>query len=466
MKRTHYCGELAEKDEGKKVVLEGWIHSIRNQKKFAFIDLRDRTGFTQLFVSKKDKKTQEMVDSFLNEFVLRIHGIVKKRPDPNLKISTGKIEVSVQGIQVLNPSKPVPFAVEDEVKANEDTRLKYRYLDLRRPKMFQNLLLRHKVIKTMRDFFDSQGFLEVETPELSKSTPEGARDYLIPSRKFQGKFFALPQSPQIYKQLLMVAGIDKYFQIAKCFRDEDLRGDRQPEFTQLDLEMSFVEEEDIYSLIEKMMQYVFEKALNEKIKIPFPRMAYAEAVKKYKTDKPDTRKETKQKHSFLWVIDFPLFEENELKQVVPCHHPFTQYNKEDEKLFDSRNKNELCSIRSRSYDLVLNGTELGSGSIRIYNQGSQQKIFDFLGITKKEAEQKFGFLLKAFQYGCPPHGGFAIGLDRLLMILTESISIREVIAFPKNKHNVSLMEEAPSTVEKEQLDELGIKIKKEKKELE
>ena len=460
MHRTNYCGTLTEKDEGKEVVLEGWIHSIRNQKKFAFIDLRDRTGFTQIFVSKKDPKQSELVDSFSNEFVLRVKGKVKMRPDPNPKIPTGKIEVNAEEITVLNSSNPVPFNVEEEVKANEDTRLKYRYLDLRREKMFGNLLLRHKVIKAMRDFFDSQGFLEIETPILSKSTPEGARDYLVPSRKMQGKFFALPQSPQIYKQLLMVSGFDKYFQIAKCFRDEDLRGDRQPEFTQLDLEMSFVEEEDVYSLMEKMMKYVFSKALNEEIKIPFPRMAYSEAIKKYNSDKPDTRKETKLKNSFLWLTDFPLFEKNDEGEIVPCHHPFTQFNKEDEKLFDSKNKKDLLSIRSRSYDLVLNGTELGSGSIRIHDNKTQQKVFDFLGINEKQAKEKFGFLLEAFQFGAPPHGGFAIGLDRLIMLLTGSDSIREVIAFPKNKHAVALMENAPSEAAKKQLDELHLQNKK------
>lgn len=463
MKRTHFCGELREKDQGKKVVLEGWVHSIRNQKKFAFIDLRDKTGFTQIFVLKKKKEMAKLVDSLNNEFVLRVRGIVKKRPDPNPKIDTGKIEVTVQGIEILNQSKPLPFNIEDTVKANEDTRLKYRYLDLRREKMFSNLLLRHKVVKGMRDFFDSKGFIEIETPGLSKSTPEGARDYLVPSRKFKGKFFALPQSPQIYKQLLMVAGIDKYFQIVKCFRDEDLRGDRQPEFTQLDLEMSFVEEEDVFSVLEKMIKNVFEKVLNEKIKIPFPRITYSEAIKKYKTDKPDTRKETKLKHSFLWVTDFPLFEENELGQIAPSHHPFTQFKKEDEKKFSSKNKKELLSIRSRAYDLVLNGIELGSGSIRIHDRKDQQTVFDFLAINEEEAKQKFGFLLDAFEYGCPPHGGFAIGLDRLIMILTESDSIREVIAFPKNKSNVSLMEDTPSKVAKKQLEELAIELKKEKK---
>ncbi len=462
MKRTHYCGELRESDEGKKVVLEGWLHRIRSQKKFDFIDLRDRTGFTQIFVSKKDKEMAEKAEALGNEFVLRVKGTVKKRPDPNPKIATGKIEVTAEELEILNPSKAPPFNVENlnEVKANEDTRLKYRFIDLRREEMFQNLLLRHKVIKAMRDFFDEQGFLEIETPVLSKSTPEGARDYLVPSRKTKGNFFALPQSPQIYKQLLMISGIDKYFQIAKCFRDEDLRGDRQPEFTQLDLELSFVEEEDIYSLMEKTMKFVFEKALNEKINIPFPRMTYAEAMKKYKTDKPDIRKETKKKHSFLWVTDFPLFEENDKGNVAPCHHPFTQYNKEDEKFFDSKKKKDLLSIRSRSYDLVLNGTELGSGSIRIHDKKMQQKVFDFLGVNEKQVKQKFGFLLEAFEYGAPPHGGFAIGLDRLIMLLTETDSIREVIAFPKNKNAVALMENAPSEVSAKQLDELNLKLKK------
>ncbi|PJA16313.1 MAG: aspartate--tRNA ligase [Candidatus Diapherotrites archaeon CG_4_10_14_0_2_um_filter_31_5] len=448
MKKTNYCGELTEKDIGKKVVLEGWIRSIRNQKKFAFIDLGDRTGFTQIFVLKKNKEMEKIVDSLGNEFVLRVHGTVKKRPDPNPKTPTGEIEVTSQGIEILNKCKTLPFQIQDEVNANEDTRLKYRYLDLRRKSMYDKLFLRHKVIKSIRDLFDSENFLEIETPGLSKSTPEGARDYLVPSRIFKGKFFALPQSPQIYKQLLMVAGIDKYFQIARCFRDEDLRGDRQPEFTQLDLEMSFVEEEDVYTVIEKMIKHVFEKVLNEKIKIPFPRMTHAEAKEKYKSDKPDTRKETKLKYSFVWVTDFPLFEENDLGQIVPCHHPFTQFNKEDEKKFDSKNKKDLLSIRSRSYDLVLNGTELGSGSIRIHDRKQQNKIFDFLGITEEDAKQKFGFLLDAFEYGCPPHGGFAVGLDRLIMILTGSESIREVIAFPKNKNSVSLLEDAPSKVTK------------------
>ena len=322
--------------------------------------------------------------------------------------------------------------------------------------MRSNIWLRHKIVKSMREFFYENNFIEVETPLLTKSTPEGARDYIVPSRPYRGKFWALPQSPQIYKQLLMVSGFEKYFQIAKCMRDEDLRGDRQPEFSQLDLEMSFVEQEDIFSTIEALMKKLFKEVLGKELRIPFPRMSYEQAMKKYKSDKPDTRKETKQEFSFLWITDFPLFQLNEDKKIVSEHHPFTSPKKEDLSLLE---KTPL-KVRSTSYDLVMNGVELGSGSIRIHSPELQQKIFKVLGLSEKEAMQKFGHLITAFKFGAPPHGGIALGLDRFIMLLAKEESIRDVIAFPKNGRGIAMLEESPSEIDKKQLDELGLQFKK------
>jgi aspartyl-tRNA synthetase len=336
-------------------------------------------------------------------------------------------------------------------------RLKYRYLDLRRPNMFKQFVLRHRMYQVIRPFLNSRDFIECETPILTKSTPEGARDYLVPSRLNPGEFYALPQSPQLFKQILMVSGIEKYYQIAKCFRDEDLRADRQPEFTQLDIEMSFIDEEDIFSLFEQLMAAVFRELKGVELKTPFPRMAYAEAVSKHGSDKPDMRKEWNSELAFLWVVDFPLFKWNaEEKRWESSHHPFTNLHPEDIPLLDSAPD----KIRSRSYDLVLNGAEIGSGSIRIHDPKIQQKIFDLIGITQEEAQKRFGFLLEAFRFGAPPHGGFAFGVDRLLSILAGQESIREVIAFPKTQKAFCPLTGAPSDVDAKQLAELGVAVRK------
>jgi aspartyl-tRNA synthetase len=377
----------------------------------------------------------------------------------NEKLSTGEIEILVKELEILNPSLNPPFEIEEETEITEETRLKYRYLDLRRKKAFANLVLRSDLYKIIRAFLGSRDFIECETPILTKSTPEGARDYLVPSRVNPGQFFALPQSPQLFKQLLMVAGIEKYYQIAKCFRDEDLRADRQPEFTQLDIEMSFISEEDIFSLTEGLMQLILKEIKGVDIKTPFPRISYKEAMEKYKSDKPDLRPETKEGFAFCWVVDFPLFKYNdEEKRWESEHHPFTSPAESDLENLEA----DPGKVKSRSYDLVLNGMELGSGSIRIHNGLLQQRIFDMLGIKSEEANKRFGFLLEAFRYGAPPHGGVAFGLDRLLAILSGEESIRETIAFPKNSAAYCPLTGAPSDVEDKQLNELGITIKRRK----
>ena len=539
MKRTHTCGELREKDVKKNVVLNGWCHTRRDHGGLIFIDIRDRYGLTQIvFDPKIDKKAHKEAESLSREDVISVEGVVKNRGAKleNKKISTGKIEVFIKKIEMLNKAETPPFEVDERTKVHEEIRLKYRYLDLRKPSLQRNIIGRHKVVKIVRDYFDNQDFVEIETPILSKSTPEGARDYLVPSRVHPGKFYALPQSPQIFKQLLMVSGFDKYFQIARCFRDEDLRADRQPEFTQIDLEMSFIDEEDIYKLIEGLLKEIWKKILGVDIKIPFPRLDYEEAIDKYGIDKPDTRfklhlvnvsdivKESdfqvfksviknggivkcinakgcaeftrkdidnytefvgiyeakglawmkvtdkgldssivkffdkklqnqlikemsakkgdmlffvadkinvvneslaalrlelgkrlglidKKQYNFLWVTDFPMMEYNEEEQKnVALHHPFTSPHVKDMKLLEK----EPLKVKSRAYDVVLNGTELGGGSIRIHRRELQEKMFKALGISKREAEEKFGFLMDAFRYGTPPHGGLALGLDRII----------------------------------------------------
>ncbi|MBS3145575.1 aspartate--tRNA ligase [Candidatus Woesearchaeota archaeon] len=453
MLRTHNCGELTKKDKGKEVILSGWLHSSRVQKKFSFIDLRDRYGVTQLFL---DEKFNDQISKLGKESVIQAKGIVQVKPAPNPKLKTGEIEVKVSSIEVLNESDELPLDLSGEIESTEETRLKYRYLDLRTEKMKNNIITRYKITKSIRDSLHKQDFLEIETPMLAKSTPEGARDYLVPSRVNPKKFFALPQSPQIFKQLLMVSGFDRYFQIVRCFRDEDLRADRQPEFTQLDMEMSFVGEEDVYFAIEQLMKDIWKDVLNINIKIPFQRMTYEEAIKKHKTDKPDLRK-NKDEYAFLWVTDFPLLDFNEEeKRYVAMHHPFTSPKLEDVKLLDKNPE----KARARAYDLVLNGEEIGGGSIRIHKKELQEKIFNAIKMTKKEAEDKFGFLMNAFKYGAPPHGGIALGLDRIAAIVTGNSNIREVIAFPKNQDAKDLMMGSPSEVDKSQLKELGIKFEK------
>ncbi|MDD2689224.1 MAG: aspartate--tRNA ligase [Candidatus Omnitrophica bacterium] len=460
MLRTHTCGELNASNTGEKVILCGWVARRRDHGKLIFIDLRDRHGFTQVVFSPRDcPGAYDQAQGLRSEFVIKITGIVNKRPQGTLnpKLPTGEIEILAQDLEILNTSATPAFEIEEDSDIAEETRLKYRYLDLRRKKVFDNFILRSKVYRIIRNFLDPLGFIECETPILTKSTPEGARDYLVPSRINPGYFYALPQSPQLFKQILMVAGIEKYYQIAKCFRDEDLRADRQPEFTQLDLEMSFIEEEDIFSLTEELMKLIFKGIKGIEIKTPFVRITFAQAQNKYKSDKPDLRKELNTEFAFAWVTDFPLFKYNaQEKRWESEHHPFTAPHKDDiDKLQEAPDK-----VKSRSYDLVLNGTEIGSGSIRIHNQKLQEKIFDVIGINKDEAHKRFGFLLEAFQFGAPPHGGIALGLDRLLAVLAGESSIREVIAFPKTSIAVCPLTSAPSEVDEKQLKELNLTVKK------
>ncbi|MFY9402848.1 MAG: aspartate--tRNA ligase [Candidatus Omnitrophota bacterium] len=463
MLRTHTCAELNLADFEKEVSLCGWVAKRRDHGKLIFIDLRDRYGLTQVvFIPKESADAYKAASELRNEFVVKVKGIVNKRPSGtiNPKIPTGEIEVLAKELEILNTSENTPFEIESALEPSEDMRLKYRYLDLRRRKTFNNISLRSKLYSSIRAFLDSKGFLECETPILTKSTPEGARDYLVPSRLNPGNFYALPQSPQLFKQILMVAGLDRYYQIAKCFRDEDLRADRQPEFTQLDLEASFVEEEDVFLLIEGLIFSIFKELKGIELKTPFLRIPFNLAMEKYKTDKPDLRQEEKNDFAFAWIVDFPLFTYNqEEKRWESQHHPFTAPLQEDLKLLEGFPE----KIRSRSYDLVLNGIELGSGSIRIHQQALQKKIFEIIGIDSEEAEKRFGFLLEAFKFGAPPHGGFAFGIDRLLAILTQEPSIREVITFPKTSIGTCPLTEAPSKVDEAQLKELNITLNKEEK---
>ena len=460
MLRTHTCSELTVKDIDKEVTLCGWVARRRDHGKLIFIDIRDRYGFTQIvFIPKESGDAYKLAQDLRSEFVIRLKGKVNKRPQGtiNQKLSTGEVEVLAKELEILNPSLTPPFEIVDELDITEETRLKYRYLDLRREKVFKNLLLRSNLYKVIRGVLDAQKFIECETPILTKSTPEGARDYLVPSRLNPGQFYALPQSPQLFKQILMVAGIERYYQIAKCFRDEDLRADRQPEFTQLDLEMSFINEEDVYAIIEELMYRIFKELKGIELKIPFPRLSFSEAQAKYNTDKPDLRKDFNSDFAFVWIVDFPLFKYNvEEKRRESEHHPFTAPAEEDLKALESNPD----KVKSRSYDLVLNGTELGSGSIRIHNQELQEKIFRIIGIDKETALKRFGFLLEAFQFGAPPHGGFAFGIDRLLTILSGESSIREVITFPKTSAGACPLTNAPSDVDEKQLRELNLTVKK------
>lgn len=584
MLRTHTCGELKEDSLKKEVTLTGWVNSRRDHGNLIFVDLRDRYGITQIvFNPEKNSEAHEIAESLRSEFVILVKGVVEKRPagTENTLLPTGKIEVYVNFIKILNTSVTPPFEISDEINISEETRLLYRYLDLRRPKMQKSLEMRHRIIKIMRDSLDKDGFLEIETPVLTKSTPEGARDFLVPSRLNEGKFYALPQSPQLFKQILMVSGCDKYFQIARCFRDEDLRADRQPEFTQLDIEMSFITEEDIFSLTERLMKNIIKGVTGKDLITPFRRLPYSEAMLKYGSDKPDlrygleicdlsetlkgcefkifksnlekggrvaaivapgmadiSRKEiddltefakiqgaaglayfkvlnkalqspidkffkpeelnkikeitdAKEKDlilfisdnktktleilgslrrhlaqklnliksdefQFLWIVDFPLFKYNdEEKRWESEHHPFTSVHPEDMGNLDK----DPSKIRSRSYDLVINGIEIGSGSIRIHERLLQEKIFKIIGIKEDEAKLRFGFLLNAFGFGAPPHGGVAFGIDRFTTLFTKSESIRDVIAFPKTQKGTCLMTDAPSSVDEKQLRELGIKLK-------
>jgi aspartyl-tRNA synthetase len=582
-KRTHTCGDLKAEHDGQNVILMGWVHRRRDHGGLIFIDLRDRYGRTQIvFGGQNSQEANPKAKELRSEFVIAVKGTVRKRPEGmiNPNLSTGEIEVAVSELKILNRAKTTPFVIDDNVEVSEELRLKYRYLDLRNSLMRENMVLRHKTYQVVRAFFDRHHFLEFETPVLMRSTPEGARDFLVPSRIHKGKFYALPQSPQMYKQILMVAGVDRYFQIVRCFRDEDLRADRQPEFTQIDVEMSFVEREDVLALMEQLMAEIFQKLLNRTIMLPIPRLSYDQALATYGTDKPDTRFEMKivdisnvaansefkvfketaasggivcgvalkggakfsrkrideltqyiqteggkglvsikvsesgwessvakffkddairainqrfnagvgdlilliadqkekaltlagnlrlklareenlipeNQFALLWVLDFPLleFDENE-KRYVARHHPFTAPMDEDLHLLDTKPE----TARAKAYDLVLNGYEIAGGSIRIHQQALQKKMFTLLNIPDDEARDKFGFLLDAFEYGAPPHGGIAFGFDRLVMLLANMKSIRDVIAFPKTNSALSLMDGAPSQVSADQLKELGLKV--------
>jgi aspartyl-tRNA synthetase len=443
---------------GKKVELYGWVNSIRDHSNVVFIDLRDRSGQLQIVGGKELK-------GFSSEDVVKVEGVIKERGEKyaNKKIPTGKIELEVGKIELISKSKPLPFEIiGDGYEIDENIRLKHRYLDLRRQRLRHNLEVRSKMLQLFRQKLSENGFWEIETPYISKATPEGARDFLVPSRMQPGYFYALPQSPQQYKQLLMVAGIEKYFQIARCFRDEDLRADRQFEFFQVDIEMSFVTMEDVLETIEPIVIEVFE-AIGMKIQQkPFPRISYHEAIKKYGADKFDLRKDKKDSKlaAFTWVVDFPLFEKTETREITPVHHPFTSPNPQDLPLLD---KNPL-KVRAWQYDLVCNGYEAAGGSIRITDPKLQQKIFKILGHKKQEIKEKFGHLLEAFEYGVPPHGGIAMGFDRLVMIACGENNIREVMAFPMTSGGQTAVMDAPARVSVKQLRELGIKTIDEKEE--
>lgn len=579
MNRTHHNGDLRLENVNEHVELVGWVAKKRNFGQLVFIDLRDRSGICQLVF---DESMSEALKDVRNEYVLSVSGTVIQRKDANPDLKTGEIEVKVEKFEIINKAKTTPLIIADETDALEDTRLQYRYLDLRRPVMQNKLIMRHKITRSMREYLDNNDFIEIETPMLGKSTPEGARDYLVPSRVHPGSFYALPQSPQLYKQLLMIAGFERYYQFARCFRDEDLRADRQTDFTQVDIETSFLSEVEIQTMMEEMMVKLMKEVKGIDIQAPFLRLSYEEAMNRYGSDKPDnrfgyelqditeifknsefkvfkdcidnggviktividnfssiTRKEIdkytelakkngakglvvlkaqdneltgsarkflsedevkalydtlslkdkdvlfivsdqwtktcnvlgalrneigyklglkkKDEFSFLWVTDFPMFEWSEEQQrYVACHHPFTQPKEEDIPLLDT----DIAKVKANAYDIILNGYELGGGSLRIYDNDLQEKIFEILGMSEEEIRNKFGFFIDAFQYGTPPHGGLAFGLDRIAMILSESDSIRDVIAFPKNANAKCPMSKAPTPVDPAQLEELHIEIKK------
>ncbi len=448
---------------GNTVVMAGWVNIRRDQGKMVFFDLRDMSGILQCVVLPNHTEALEVAKDIRPEWVLKVTGIVNKRPEKNINpnIVGGDVELEVTNIEVLNQAETPVFELDkNSFEVGEDVRLKYRYLDLRTERMQNNIRMRDKIITFFREYMHANDFIEIETPMLMKGTPEGSREYLVPSRLENGKFYALPQSPQQFKQLCMVAGFEKYFQIARCMRDEDTRGDRQPEFTQLDYEMSYVDQEEILSFTEPMFIELVNKLYpNKKIsQIPFPRLTYAECMEKYGTDKPDLRnnKEDIDELAFCWVLDFPMFEKLDDGSLQAQHHPFCSVHPEDKDKFMTGN--DLLSIRANAYDLVLNGYELSSGSIRIHNSDEQKQVFNLLGIPEETQQLKFAHMLEAFKYGAPPHGGFAPGIDRIVMILQNEPNIREVIAFPKTGEGKDLMMGAPSEMPNKQITELGIKL--------
>jgi aspartyl-tRNA synthetase len=587
--RSHYCGDVNENLEGQTVTVAGWMHRRRDHGGVIFIDLRDREGLVQVVCNPEDAESFAIAERVRSEYVLQIEGEVRLRPEgsDNPDLKSGKIEIVAKRVDILNSSETPPFPLSEQAEVSEDVRLRHRYIDLRRPEMLQKLRFRSQITRQLRNYLDDHGFLDIETPILTKATPEGARDYLVPSRTHAGSFFALPQSPQLFKQLLMVAGMDRYYQVVRCFRDEDLRADRQPEFTQLDIETSFVEEEDLMSMMEEMIRKLFANVLEEALPNPFPRMTYAEAMDRFGSDKPDLRIDlelveisdlmkdvdfkvfsgpandesgrvaalrvpngvnlsrkdiddytkyvgiygakglayikvndlaagreglqspilkflpdevvdaimarteaqtgdlvffgadkativnealgalrVKLGHDLgivahgwkpLWVVEFPMFEWDEkANRWVALHHPFTAPRESDLELL----KTNPGKCLSRAYDMVLNGTELGGGSMRIHKSDVQSQVFELLGISKEEAEDKFSFLLEALKFGCPPHGGLAFGLDRLAMLMTGSASIRDVMAFPKTQSASCPLTNAPSAVGEQQLKELNIRLRK------
>lgn len=471
MKDRILCADIGQR-EGKRVVLAGWVHVRRDHGKIIFIDLRDRSGLAQCVFLSNNVELFKCAGQLRSEWVVELIGEIKTRPENliNKDISSGSWEVLVSDLKVITQSETPIFDLEtDGHELNEEIRLKHRYLDLRRPRLQKNLHFRHQINQFIRNYLSDKGFTEVETPIISKSTPEGARDFLVPSRKYPGQFYALPQSPQQYKQLLMVAGLERYFQIARCFRDEDTRGDRQPEFTQLDLELSFTDEEEVMGLVEDLyVKIVTQLFPNKKIqKNPFPRMTYQEAMTQYQTDRPDLRPDPNDSDelAFVFINDsFPAFEYKKGdKRWGSVHHPFTQPNVKNAAELKSQFKKDPAAITARQYDLVLNGFEIGGGSIRIHDPELLQTVFELLGNNPQDVQEQFGHLLEAFKYGVPPHGGMAMGLDRFIAIINNEPNIREVIAFPKTGDAQDLMMNSPSHVSKEQLDELGISIKKNSK---
>jgi len=450
--------------KGEEVLIKGWVDVRRDQGKMVFFDFRDMSGKVQGVVLPGSGAI-EIAKETRDEFVVAVKGKVNERPERNRQADkvNGDIELEVLEIEILNKSEPMPYDIHSDTREiNEEVRLKYRYLDLRNERVHNNIIARDKIISFFRQHMHDNGFVEIETPMMMKGTPEGSREYVIPSRVHQGKFYVLPQSPQQFKQLCMVAGFEKYFQIARCMRDEDTRGDRQPEFTQLDFEMSFVEQEDVLQYTEKMFLELIQKLYPHKkiTETPFPRITYKESIEKYGSDKPDLRKDKNDPDelAFCWVVDFPMFEKNDEGEVQAVHHPFCSVKPEDKDKF--MNSEDIFSIRANAYDLVLNGYELSSGSIRIHDSVEQKQVFNLLKISEEDQEKKFSHMLEAFKFGAPPHGGFAPGIDRVVMLLQNEPNIREVIAFPKTGEGKDPMMGAPSTVDEKQLKELGIELKK------